>query len=253
MINDYLGYPRNVDGVLIYPVKVLDWKEFEEYANKFLLYGEKFIKYRLKASSDVKIFDLIISIVSSEVVNSNDEDCILLKKLERMFSIVLHKETKLMYDSKNKKWIINFDGGKIDRENYDIFRRNIMEMNLIHEPIIAPNELSQKLLDDAIKSMNKGGGKVDLESMIVYVCTYAKISPKDFEHMTYYQLRAQFEMCQRIQYSDAIHLYRSQGAKVEPLNIAEELSIHENPYSFDKLVKKVDKNKEEKTRKALGG
>lgn len=253
MLSDYLGKCREIQGINLHPIKLLEWEEFEQYANQFLLYGDRFIKYKLKIKQDFKIFDLMISMISSEVINSNSEDCEILKNFERMFEMVLHKPVMLVYDSKDKQWIINFDGGRINRENYDVIRQNIMEMNLIHEPLIAPNEMSQKILDNAIRSMNKGGGKVDLESMIVYVCTYAKVSPTSLQEITYYQLRAQFEMCQRIQFSDAVHIYRSQGAKVELVNVAEKLSIHENPYSFDKLVKKVDAQKEEQTRKALGG
>lgn len=253
MLNNILGLPSKVGEIDVYPITILEWNEFEKIAPKFLLYGDRFLKYKLKAPKDVKLFDFLVTLISQDVVNTPDgEVCTTLKDFERMFSMVLHKDVQLMYSSKTKSWLLKFDGGWIDRENYNDFRKVIMEMNLIHEPVIAPNEFSQKILDDAIKSMSKGGEKVDLEAMIVYVTTFMGMKPNEFIQMTYYQLRAKFEMCQRIQTSDAIHIYRSVGAKVEPLNVAQALTIKENPYSFDKLVKKVDSKKEEQQRKALG-
>lgn len=253
MLNNILGLPSKVGEINVYPITILEWNEFEKIAPKFLLYGDRFLKYKIKAPKDVKLFDFLITLISQEIITTPEgEVCNALKDFERMFSMVLHKEVQLMYNNKNKSWLLKFDGGWIDRENYNDFRKVIMEMNLIHEPVIAPNEFSQKILDDAIKSMSRGGEKVDLEAMMVYVATCMSMKPSEFTQMTYYQLRAHFEMCQRIQMSDAIHLYRSQGAKVEPLNVAQALTIRENPYSFEKLVKKVDAKKEEQTRKALG-
>lgn len=252
MLNNCFGLPTLVHGVEVHPIKIIEWKEFEVLASKFLLYGEKFLKYKIKAPKEVKVFDFIISIISNEVLKSKDGCCQMILDFERLFELVLHKDVTLFFNNKTKEWVLLFDGGEVNRRNYDDFRKAIMEMNLVHEPLIAPNELSQKLLDDAIKDMNKGGDKADLEAMIVYVCTYMGIEQKVFEQMTYYQLRSHYEMAQRIQISDAIHLYRAQGAKVDTINMAKQLSIHENPFSFDKLVRKVDANKEQQQRKALG-
>lgn len=253
MLNNCFGLSTIVHGVEVFPIKIVEWREFESLASKFLLYGEKFLKYKIKAPKDVKIFDFIISLISNEILTSENGQSEMVLEFERLFELVLHKKVTLSFKERTKEWLLLFDGGEVNRHNYDDFRKTIMEMNLIYEPLVAPNELSQKLLDDAIKDMSKGGDKADLEAMIVYVCTYMGIEQKTFEKMTYYQLRAHYEMAQRIQISDAIHLYRAQGAKVDTINMAKELAIHDNPFSFDKLVRKVDTNKEQQQKKALGG
>ena len=76
--------------------------------------------------------------------------------------------------------------------------------------------------------------------MIVLVSKGRKID----EDYTFYQLQADYEMELRLEQSRAIPVYRAVGADIEPIVLAEVLSMHEDPYSFDKMFKKNDRQKD---------
>ena len=83
--------------------------------------------------------------------------------------------------------------------------------------------------------------ETNIESMIVLVSKSRKID----EDYTYYQLQADYEMELRMEQSRAIPVYRAVGADIEPIIYAEVLSMHEDPYSFDKMFKKNDRKKDD--------
>ena len=252
MLKDYLGMPEEVQGIALYPIKVLDWEEFAPEAYRFLPYGYDFLKFRLKASSDIKLFDFLVAIISDEIVNSKSKSHQLLDGIEKMFSLITRQTVKGYLNTKNQEWWFELeDGSKINKDNYDEIREVVMRQNLIFEPLVAPDEFSQKLIDDAIAILNKKGSPSDLEAMICAVCNSKGVSASEMENYTYYQLRADFEMSQRLDYSRAIHVYRAQGATVDPPNIAEALSIHENPYGREKLFKRSDRKDDEKLTKMM--
>ena len=252
MLKDYLGLPEEVDGITLYPIKVLDWEEFSSEAYRFLPYGYDFLKFRLKASSEVKLFDFLVAIISDEIETSKSQNHTLLDGLEKMFSLITRQNVRGFVDTKNQEWWFELeDGGRITKHNYDSIRDIVMRQNLIFEPVVAPDELSQKMIDDAIAILNKKGSPSDLEAMICAVCNSKGISAKEMEHYTYYQLRADFEMSQRLDFSRAIHVYRAQGATVEPPNIADKLSIHENPYGRERLFRRSDRKDDEKLRQMM--
>lgn len=242
MLKDYLGKFEEVGGIKLYPVKVLDWEEFQPLSSKFLLYGYDFLDYRLGAGEETLLFDLVVSIITNDILNGSKEQCQALKDFERMFSIILRTESKLMLDKGTGKWWLEFDNGdnkgKIDRDNYDEIRDVVMRQNLIHEPLIVEDEYSQEIIDEGIKAMSKGGSKSDLESMVAYVVNLKGIDASEMSDYSYYRLRCDVEMWQRIEMNRAIHIYRSQGAKVNTINEFKEFECHKNPFSWEALFEK---------------
>lgn len=240
MLKDYLGQFEVVGGIKLYPVKVLDWDEFQPLSSKFLLYGYDFLDFRLGADENTLLFDLMVSIITNDIINGSKQECRLLKDFERMFSIVLRKECHVMVDNKSGKWWVSFDDGNgvIDRDNYDEIRDVILRQNLIHEPLIVPDEYSQKIIDDGIRALSSGGRKSDLESMVAYVCNLKGIDANEMADYSYYRLRCDVEMWQRIEMNRAIHIYKSQGAKCQTINEFKEFECHKNPYSWDALFEK---------------
>lgn len=247
MLKDYLGMSDEVKGVKLFPVKVLQWEEFLEVAQLFLPHGYDFLKHRLKASPEVKLFDFLIAIIMDEIITSNNGSHSLLLDFQKLLEIITRQKVTGQVNLKTcDLWFELEDGTRIDRDNYDEIRQVVMRQNLIFEPIIAPDEYSQKLIDNAIAVLSKKGTPSDLEAMICAVCNCKGVSASEMENYTYYQLRADFEMSQRLDYSRAIHVYRSQGATIDPPNIAEELSIHENPYGRERLFKRSDRKDDER-------
>lgn len=240
MLKDYLGQCEDVGGIKVYPVRVLDWEEFNKYSSQFLLYGYDFLEFRIKASSETKLFDLMTSIITNDILTDTNKKFKKLKDFEKMFSIILRTECVMVVEKSDGQWWLSFnDGnGRIDRNNYDEIREVVLRQNLIYEPLIVEDELSQEIIDDGIKAMSKGGAKTDLESMIAYVCNLKGINASEMSDYSYYRLRCDVEMWQRIETNRAIHIYKSQGAKCNTINEFKEFECHKNPYSWEALFEK---------------
>ena len=254
MIKDYLNQPEEVEGIgLIYPVSILEWETFSPLAHRFLLVGYDHLKYRLKVKEEVKLLDFIIAVC----LNSEDEEERVknLESLKQLIELVVRKETRFMFDKGTKEWFFFLheteDHPQINRHNFDQFREVVMRQNLLFEPVVAPNEFAQKILDEAIERMNRKGSPVDLESMLAVVSVMRGLTPEQLSTYSYYQLRADYEVFQRIESSRIIHLYRCQGGKGDDIELVAPLSIHENPYGFNRLFDKVDTNRENDLQKML--
>lgn len=238
-IKTYCGEPIEVARAgHIYPVKLLEWDSFVKLASKFLMTSDLFLRRRLSLSENIKLFDFITinAIVSSEDGYSG------LKEMEQLFSIVFRKEVKVGMRGKMSKQEVFFmvdKKGIIDRNNYEEVRKIIMEQNLLFDPVVAKNEKSQKIIDNAIERMRGDKPPMDIEAMVVIVSMFKKI---DINEITYYQLRADFEMFSKIEQNRAIPIYRVNGAEIDLINLTQEMDIHKNPYGMDVLFRKRNDN-----------
>lgn len=251
MIKDYLNLPDEVDGLKgIYAISILDWEEFKELAQRFLLYSYDFLKYRAKITADVKMFDFIIAMILQA---EKEEDRVKgIEDFQRLISLTTHQEAKLLFNPASSEWVFKIgESGELNKHNFDDYKAVVLRQNLLFEPLTAPNEIAQKVIDDAIARMSKKGGEVSLEAMIAVVSVVRCLSPDQFKNYSYYQLRADYEISQRIEMNRVVHLYKSQGGNGDVIEMVSELSIHQNPYGFDALFSKVDMKKEEALKKAL--
>lgn len=253
MIEDYLGRSQIVEGIELFPISIFDWEEFEKIAPHYLSYGYNFIKFKLKPTQeDVRPFDLIVSFLANEILETKDMQCSSVVNIERMFSLATKTEVtfKMLDDG---KWGFEVGDKYITRDNYDTIREVIMRQNLIFEPLIVEDAYTQKIIDKAIKSKNRGGGAFDFQSMLVYVCNRRNFTPQQLSSYTYYQLRCDNEMIQRMEYNDSIHHYRSQGAKVDSINVYKPMETLSNPYSWDKFFTKIDSSSDSKMERLMKG
>ena len=101
--------------------------------------------------------------------------------------------------------------------------------------------MAQKMIDKAIQKRISANGDKESSLEAKLIMNSSKF-PIDYDTYTYYQLQTQFEIINRLEMSRATHIYRSVGAKIDIPMLDEELSIHENPFSFEKLFR-VDNKK----------
>lgn len=252
MLRDYFGLSEEVDGIELFPVCVTEWEEFNRVSSKFLQYNYEFLFYRTDANEDAMLFDLIVAIVSNDILKTESLKCDSVKDIELLFSKVTKRNAKYKTLDNGKTWVVELDNGKvIDRDNYDAIRDVLLRQNIIYEPLIVEDELSQKIIDDGIRAMSKRGSKRELESMISYICNMSGVSSDEIQKYSYYRLQCDIEMWQRIEFNRAIHGYRSQGAKIQTINEFKEFEVHKNPYSWDALFTKHDANKEAEMQRML--
>ena len=234
-IKTYCGKPIEVSRAgYLYPVRILEWEEFTKLAGRFLMTSDEFLRKRLKLEEEIKLFDFITlqAIMTSKTGFEN------LKEMEQLFSIVFRSEVKANLRGRvgNKEVYFIVDGkGIIDRNNYEEVRSIIMEQNLLFDPIVAKTAKSQEVIDRGIGRLRRGNPTVDVEAMIVVVSLHKNIN---LDELTYYQLRADYEIITKIEANRAIPLYRVNGAEVDMYNLTDELSIHNNPYGADALFRK---------------
>lgn len=203
---------------------------------------------RLKIDKSVKLYDHVLDTLmqqSKEQMGNSEFGIVIMAK---MFSIAYRLPIEPMLRKKDGKVDIVFkidgnDEDLITSENYEEIREMIMEQNLIYEPLVAPNKKSQEAIDKAIEKKRnmRSSTETNIESMIVLVSKSRDVT----EDYTYYQLQADYEMELRLEQSRAIPVYRAVGADIPNMELGEVLSMHEDPYSFDKMFKKNDRAKDD--------
>ena len=255
VINNYFGRSEVIDDINIYPLSILDWLDVNEIIRKYLVYGYDFIKYKLKPKNkdDIKLFDLVISIVAEDIIKYNTLNCKSVVELQSVFKYVTKTNCNLELGLDNN-WCIRTEDNKIiNRNNFDKIREVIMQQNLIFEPLLVEDEYTQEIIDEEIMRRNRVAGDFDIVSMIAYVSVKRGITPREMQDYTYFQLRCDNEICQRLEFNESIHHYRSQGAKVDSINMYGGLDCLKNPNSWDSFFKKNDSKADADMMKAMNG
>ena len=209
---------------------------------KYLTICEDLLRRRLELPEEIKLFDYVVMVAFEERE---------IEKLERMFSLAFKEEVKcfcIIKDGKAQLETMQFVVGDfekrqcfINRDNYEEIRNIMKEQSFIHDPLIGKSEMAQKMIDKAIQKRISANGDKESSLEAKLIMNSSKF-PIDYDTYTYYQLQTQFEIINRLEMSRATHIYRSVGAKIDIPMLEEELSIHENPFSFEKLFR-VDNKK----------
>ena len=246
----YMGFDVPCGGLSVSPktVRLMDWEKFIPVAYEMLRLNNELLRKRLKLDESVLLYDYVLDyMIKMSEERFGQEGSFALVLISSVFSLCYRLPVEPMVQKKDGEVNLVFkigdnDEDLITRDNYEEIRAMIMEQNLIFEPIIAPNKKSQDIIDKAIERKRSSGSNVEtnLESMIILVSKSRPIT----EDYTYYQLQADYEMVLRLEQSRAIPTYRAVGADIDPIELGAILSIHEDPYSFEKMFRKNDRSKD---------
>ena len=246
----YMGFDVPCGGLSVSPkpVRLMDWEKFIPVAYEMLRLNNELLRKRLKLDESVLLYDYVLDyMIKMSEERFGQEGSFALVLICSVFSLCYRLPVEPMVQKKDGEVNLVFkigdnDEDLITRDNYEEIRAMIMEQNLIFEPIIAPNKKSQDIIDKAIERKRSSGSNVEtnLESMIILVSKSRPIT----EDYTYYQLQADYEMVLRLEQSRAIPTYRAVGADIDPIELGAILSIHEDPYSFEKMFRKNDRSKD---------
>lgn len=246
----YMGFDVPCGGLSVSPkpVRLMDWEKFIPVAYEMLRLNNELLRKRLKLDESVLLYDYVIDyMIKMSEERFGQEGSFALVLISSVFSLCYRLPVEPMLQKKDGEVNLVFkigdnDEDLITRDNYEEIRVMIMEQNLIFEPIVAPNKKSQDIIDKAIERKRGSGSNVEtnLESMIILVSKSRPVT----EDYTYYQLQADYEMVLRLEQSRAIPTYRAVGADIDPIELGAILSIHEDPYSFEKMFKKNDRSKD---------
>ena len=246
----YMGFDVPCGGLSVSPkpVRLMDWEKFIPVAYEMLRLNNELLRKRLKLDESILLYDYVLDyMIKMSEERFGQEGSFALVLISSVFSLCYRLPVEPMVQKKDGEVNLVFkigdnDEDLITRDNYEEIRAMIMEQNLIFEPIIAPNKKSQDIIDKAIERKRSSGSNVEtnLESMIILVSKSRPIT----EDYTYYQLQADYEMVLQLEQSRAIPTYRAVGADIDPIELGVILSIHEDPYSFEKMFRKNDRSKD---------
>ena len=246
----YMGFDVPCGGLSVSPkpVRLMDWEKFIPVAYEMLRLNNELLRKRLKLDESILLYDYVMDyMIKMAEERFGQEGSFALVLISMMFSLCYRLPVEPMLQKKDGDVSIVFkigdnDEDLITRYNYEEIRTVIMEQNLIFDPIVAPNKKSQDIIDKAIERKKSMGGSVEtnIESMIILVSKSRPVT----EDYTYYQLQADYEMVLRLEQSRAIPTYRAVGADIDPIELGAILSIHEDPYSFEKMFKRNDRVKD---------
>ena len=214
----YIGIDVPCGGLSVSPkpVRLIEWELFQTLAYEPLRINEELMRKQLKIDEKIKLFDYLIDYMMEKAKRETGREEYGLIILAQIFSLAyrLPVELRVVNTDTRPTFAFCINGNEDDlitRNNYEAIREMIMEQNLIFEPIIAADERSQKVIDKAIERKRNITSNTETN----------------------------------MEQSRAIPVYRAVGADIEPIIYAEVLSMHEDPYSFDKMFKKNDRKKDD--------
>lgn len=243
----YLNYPIDTSiGISPYCIRLLDWDEYIPVAGKYLTICEDLLRRRLKLGDEWKLLDYVMLVALNEPNG--------IEEIEKMFSMAFRQPSKVFVKTKPNDIDIHsvmiavgdyeiVDGKLvadhvINRDNYAEIREIMMEQSFLHDPLIGADERSQKRLDRAIQKKiekaNREGGNTNIESMLVLNSSRFQI---DLDTYTYYQLKVQYATLSREQTAMIYNICRPHGKNIPIVNFSEELEVHDNPFSFEKMFR----------------
>lgn len=134
--------------------------------------------------------------------------------------------------------------GFLNEDNFEEFRANVMEANLLFKPMIAPNLRSQRAVNNIIDTYERDKKKHSIVSKLAVVSCIKGLNDNELLDYTYYRLNYDFEIINRHHINEFIFMLRSQGSKEPIVGLSEELNLRKNPYDdiFNR-VKADSKNK----------
>lgn len=232
-LNSILGEPRIVENVgLIYPVKVRDWEEFEQYSAVFQFKKGHFTK----EENDDTLLETIFK----------QGDPMLIAVLIEALSIVLKIDKELISPYVNKGKIGFVLGGAdsdnyIDQYNFDEVKQVILEQNLLIEPRVFKNKMFEEAANKWLEVQSRDGISVTLEDKLSTVAVWYAKRPSDFLDYSYYEFEAIFQrICQFQEFSSQSIMFANPHAdfsNMKFIHFAESINLRKDPYEgFDKGI-----------------
>ena len=238
-LDNLFGKPKFIDGIGdIHPIKMSQWSEFSLFSQVISLRREQFYD----APKDMKLLDCLFAEIAK-----NDRR--ILPSLIWMFANTLKTENITHGFNEDKQEFVFVVGaeGEINRDNYDIFRATVMEQNLLLEPKVYPNKITQEWAEKALafKAKSNKGITMTMEDKITTLASYERKDPEIYLDYTIYKFEAMFQrMCHMKDFdSQSILLanpYAAEAVSKSLGHYAQSINLRKSPY--DEVFEKESKN-----------
>ena len=209
-----LNLPCEIDGINIYPVKVIEWKKFQKYAPYLIMSREHY-----KLTEEQPFIKTIVANMVS-VYNNNQypqEDFLkvqLINAVLKDFCDLLSMVTKeqIIYEESKELGccFVNHDKNIIIHEgNFDVIRQIICKQNILHEPIIYKSKLKEKWAKSVARGRAKNSKSLSLAEIISIVREGLKISYDEINKLNIFQLYVDYYRLDNTKTFDTITLLKT--------------------------------------------
>lgn len=248
IFNDYTSsevlfdIPYIGNKLTLYPIKVRDYKIFEQYTKLFL-----FSKKHYKLGNNDNLFEFVLAIYTASYledyskkgleVTEEEALSVVLEDFEKIFTIICRE--KIYYDkeklSNGSIVFVNKDKTiEVSRNNFEIARQIVLKQNALREPKIFENITESKLGEKYIKSLQKKKGKTitELGEIANLISCVAGKSYDELYNQNVMQLYADYFRCASLESYKANILFMTVSDKVKPPQYAEEIisKLFSDPY-----------------------
>lgn len=200
-----LDLPCNVDGINIYPIKIIEWDNFQKYV-PLLIYSKKHYEHYYNIKNTNSLLEIIIlQIISSKLTpmeekyKADNYELYLFKygidSICKLLEMITHDSFKMDYDklTKNNEYsFYNNKGQVINDNNFDIIRQIVLKQNLLFEPIIYESKFKEKWAESVKRGRAKKSKDITLTDIISIVREGLGISYKEICEMNIFQLYVDF-------------------------------------------------------------
>lgn len=217
----------------IYPVSIRQLKKLNLYS-MYLILG----KDHLKVDDEKLILPAIISVgfnyyIEQGLFEKDDTKNIIAKvisDLEDLFSII-SKEKVSIKDIEKLRFSNDTNTFIISPNNFDKVRQVILKQNLLYEPKIYENEITQKWAEKVKKARRRKSKPISMESMINALRSDLKISYKEISEMNILQFNFDYARMIHVQNYNKATFYGILSSDVPNINFVEDLleEIIKNP------------------------
>lgn len=218
------------DKCIIYPLTIKEYSQFIKYS----IYLQ-FSRERLKLNKDMNLLSTTILLLIQAMSESGEGDIIknidkVVNDFEKLFSLVTKKEVKCVRVGSMFKF--QGDGVVIDDSNYEDVRKVIMTTNLMKEPKVFDDPLTQKWYNKALLAKQKKQPKLELEDIIITVIQDMKYS---FEYVYGLNIVALYSLYSKIVQRDnydKVMMFKTVSNKLPNVNLVDSI--------IDRLYKEDD-------------
>ena len=148
----FFDKPCEVRGVVIYPIKAKEYENFLQYAS-YLMFSKKHLKIE---KADVDLLNALIILMADAKGGIEEEINTVLIEMCNLFSILTHKEIKVISTENGFEFIDEEKTLVINKNNFDTIRKVVLKMALLTEPKIYEREIDRKW-DEKVRIAHQKG------------------------------------------------------------------------------------------------
>jgi hypothetical protein len=243
MLKDYFGQPDYIEGIgEIYPIKVLEYQEFQQLAQRYITIDKKALEIELGEKFKESTLMLVLSQIKAYEIANDDNRLALvssseleqfkilreaeyklnIEDFEKVLKMILHKD--VFYDEDGVRFKIQDEDvlseKEINQENFDEFKKVVMRQNLLFTPLYYEDPILQSILMSLRENKaQESNSQFDLETICQVVSNEKKIPQYELQNFTYYMLIADYTRLSVIDNHDLGKQVKSSGFASEGFEI----------------------------------